>query len=110
MKNVRIWQFVNDSAVKITIRPGVPLRHYRFSRDCEGYSSELNRWWMDENGDVWNSVYYEGRDCDGRVSRGGLYKLAEVAAIAWPEQGCAYPSWTKIKEGRRDYSAEAMNY
>jgi hypothetical protein len=70
--NARFWQYLNGSPVKLTLRPG-----QRFSWFCkepheEGWSSEFQRWGLDERGWlVFNEWETDGRDCDGRLSRSG---------------------------------------
>jgi hypothetical protein len=64
----RFWEWINGSWVKISLKPNESIRHYQGSNDEEGYSAEFNSW-TNEGHRVVSASRFEGRDCDGRMSR-----------------------------------------
>jgi hypothetical protein len=70
--NARFWQYVNGSPVKLTLRPGQRVQWYTWHEHEEGWASEAHRWSLDpESGLVFDEWQTDGRDCDGRLQRGG---------------------------------------
>ena len=65
--NQNIWQFINGSWVKIKLRPGVSLYHCTVNSHDEGFERRNETFELTECGTVVeNTVWTEGRDCDGR--------------------------------------------
>lgn len=69
IQTARIWVFLTNGPVKISVPLGKTLTHRRFERTDEGWDSETNSWTWDGTRLVQVSVS-EGRDCDGRLTRG----------------------------------------
>ncbi len=120
--NVRFWDYVNDGYVRITLKPGQELKHYRYSANEEGYSSTLEGWEYPVGETFIISKFaMHGRDCDGRVSRAGVstcpignldyrrpYQYQDGSGkLVWsPRQ----PAWVRKSSSCRDYEAEAAGY
>lgn len=68
--NARFWVYVNDTAVKITLKPGQTLRHYRAEQTEEGWQS-YDVTWHSDGVHVHREWCSDGRDCDGRLSHYG---------------------------------------
>jgi hypothetical protein len=127
LPNARIWLWLNDGWVKLTVQPDQPLRHSTFCRHDEGWSAEYHTWTWDGETLV-EECATDGRDCDGRLSTHSarLTTLAQFRAcpafayfnpldlrlplIQLPVPGMALPEWTEGERGQRDYAAEAMGY
>jgi hypothetical protein len=113
---LKFWQYINGSPVRLKLRPGQTLRHFRFSRDCEGWSSESNTWTAADDGSLISTVLSDGRDCDGRLTRGGtyrsvrLYANADVESSTWNDRQIFYPEWDEVSSSQRDEYAEMANY
>lgn len=120
--NARIWEYINDDYVKITLRPGQCLVWGRFGRDEEGWSSETTRWEWDGT-TLTFAFCMDGTDCDGRTSSHGCFKTTrdkfamkdtyppgEICVTANGAEVIHLPEWEKVSDGRRDYSAEAAGY
>lgn len=114
MRNIRFWHFMNDGWVKITLRPETTLHHYKSAPTDEGWSSEAVMWSYD--GDVASmECIYDGRDCDGRLTRG--YDLTLEKIETYPKGDCLedFPGgpravWRETDSYQRDQYAELMNY
>lgn len=127
--NARFWVFENDGWIKLTLKPGQSLTWSHGGRDEEGYSWTGERWTFDGLL-VINESSYDGRDCDGRISRETVLtcpvgflqgKPAEAARLVtfgqedpWSfevwEPMPPRPEWERARASQRDYSAEAMGY
>lgn len=117
--NARIWTFLNDGFVKLTLEAGRPLVWSKFGRHDEGWSSEVHRWEWDGN-ELVESICTDGRDCDGRLSTHALFRTTPDRFHARSQEvyyecggigeAICTPEWEKVEAGQRDYSAEAMNY
>jgi len=113
MTRARFWTTgAQGNPVKITLRPGETLRHYRFSRDEEGWSSASDCYYHagDHIECEWTT---DGVDCDGRLSRAGvsICAISDLAAgYKDAEAGVTWPDWKAERESQRDYAAEAMGF
>ena len=117
--NLKFWVWLNDGPIRIKLRPGKSLTHYRWNRDEEGWSSQLSTWTHDGDG-VIEKYTSDGRDCDGRLTQHGLYRASIANLAVNPLNGIGYlpgfddkiafPKWDKLSSSQRDEYAEAMNY
>jgi hypothetical protein len=126
-QNARIWVWLNDGWVKLTLRPDQPLNHSHCCRHDEGWSAEYYTWTW--NGEVLVEEYAtDGRDCDGRLSTHSThfttperfrvqpaYRFFNNLDLRLPDYQIpipeiAVPEWTRGQQRQRDYSAEAMGY
>lgn len=112
--NFRFWQFVNGGWVKLTLRPLQRLTHHEFGRDEEGYAHTVETWDLNEAATVCGyQSHFEGRDCDGRISRywvGEFDRRTGTYVPAYAAPGLVRPDFVELSRRQRDYSAEAMNY
>jgi hypothetical protein len=110
--NVRFYDFINGSPVRITLQPGKSLSHSEFQPTDEGYSRISNTWThMGER--VYCETHTDSRDCDGRYSSDVLsvFNISEAAAgFHDVEAGVRLPKWVNVDARQRDYTAESMNY
>ena len=117
----RFWAFINDSPVKISIRPGMVLLHASGGAHEEGYSMEWIRW--EHDGDrVLCEFGTVGRDCDGPHEttselqcplpdlRSRIIELESCGFWPRPRSWLLFPAWEKISTSQRDYTAEAAGY
>jgi hypothetical protein len=115
-RNARIWVWLNDAPVKITLKPGQTLRWSHAARTEEGWSSESHEWHWD--GQLVEQIDTDGRDCDGRLSTSASYfttpHLFQAHEAHEPpdsqDVSIRFPRWEKISAHQRDYSAESMGY
>ena len=118
-RNARFWTMTPSADwVKITLRPGQPLKHHRGGPTEEGWHRQDTTFWL-EDGFVHCATATDGTDCDGR-----LQTFCEVAchidrlACRTPHEssvgelppGTLLPDWQKVDESQRDFAAEAMGY
>jgi hypothetical protein len=120
--NARFWVWENDGWIKITLKPGQTLRHFRGGETDEGYSNEWQSYEYDgDEGTVVSRYSNESRDCDGRhvYYADSHCPISELQARppepADPEWGTEEipvprPEWRKGSASQRDYYAEAMGY
>ena len=111
-KNARFWDYVSDSWVKITLRPGQQLHHSHGGSTDEGYHRQSTSW--EHGGDrVVEIDVSQSRDCDGRMDTYGQYAcpLEELNSKPWePSPSGLLPNWKRVSSRQRDYSAEAAGY
>lgn len=109
-RNARFWVFINDSPVKLTLRPGQTLRWCHSSPTEEGWSAE-GYTYHHEGDRVTLEHVTDGRDCDGRLRQ--IYvdfvSLDDLAAGNVFE-GIAYPKWESVEGSVYDEYAQAANY
>lgn len=122
-RNARFWVY-SGGPVKITLRPGQRLSHYRGGPADEGWFSESNSWhYPDDEDAVYREWCFDGRDCDGRHSTSGedrcelsaLHAGAEIDGQFYdhPEHwiGLNWPAWDEHKPGLvYDEFAQAAGY
>ena len=132
LPNARFRVWLNDQWVMLTLKPLQTLEWHYWHRDEEGYSAAWYKWeW--QGAFIVESVYSEGRDCDGKVSRGDISRCHYLALnadpvldwTAWNEQwsrpgphieaplpspGMFKPAWKTVESTQRDFSAEAAGY
>lgn len=111
-QNARFWDYVNDSWVKITLRPGQQLHHSYGGPTEEGY-----RWgttsWEHEGDRVVEIDDIQSRDCDGRMDTHGEYACPLEELNGRPSEFSPVgrvPNWKRVSSRQRDYSAEAAGY
>lgn len=111
MKNARFNVWINDGLVKITLKPGQTLSHYKFERTDEGWHSEAVEWEHGGEGVTRNS-YSSGVDCDGRLDCQYEDYCPLSDLTNWEVDGEDYkmPDWQDVRSSQRDHYAEAMNY
>jgi hypothetical protein len=125
--NARIWLWLNDGWVKLTLQPDQPLNHAHSCHHDEGWSAEYFTWTWDGHVLVEEHAT-DGRDCDGRHSTHSTHSTTPDRFRAHPARrffnnldprlpdyempvpDIAVPEWTRGKCRQRDYSAEAMGY
>lgn len=110
MQNLKFWDYVNGSPVRLKLRPGQTLRHFRGGPDSEGWRSESMRWQHTGAG-VYCESLTEGRDCDGYSSRwADSFCPPEGLASGASCDGVTYPRWEDSTVECRDEYAEAAGY
>lgn len=117
--NARFWVYTDAGPVKLTLRPGQSLTHYVGGATDEGWSS-FSSTWSHEGDHVRREWCDDGRDCDGRLTRGGtdacpIGELAAGMPIYWPEneelfEGIHVPAWGEPDRWQRDEQAELAGY
>jgi hypothetical protein len=68
LKNIRFNIYINDSDVKITLKPNQSLNWHECHETEEGWSSTSYNWNYDGNL-LYLDAIYDGRDCDGRLTQ-----------------------------------------
>ncbi len=128
-RKIRFWEYFNGGYVKITLKHGQTLSHYRGGLDDEGWSAEHCKWAFDTDGNepvLTHQWMNEGRDCDGYLKRSGISiaradRVTFVAAkdyskprpeplLLWDGKPVMVPDWKKVSLGQRDEYAERMGY
>lgn len=113
-RNVRFWDFINGSPVKLTLRPGQKLHHYQAAPTDEGWHSNAHSWeYVHPDGIVLVEYESDGVDCDGRLSSGGtrwFYDYEADAGYCPDDEDHCYPRWQADEYWRRDWQAEAAGY
>jgi hypothetical protein len=108
-KQARFWIYHNG-AVRIKLGTDQTFHHVSGGATDEGYSWEAARYTFDGKLVTceWST---DARDCDGRMTRGGVTvcRVGDLAAGIC-EDGIAFPAWQQIDESQRDFAAEAMGY
>lgn len=110
---VRFWVWINDAPVKLTLREGGHLYHYKAASTDEGWRTEANVWiWAKGEDTILHSTYSREVDCDGRMDHEHASRCPLDQLAAWDdgEDGVAYPLWLELSSSQRDHSAEAMGY
>jgi hypothetical protein len=109
-KTARFWVFVNGDAVKLSLRKGQTLSYSVGCSTDEGWERTTYVWEFD--GQFVSEQYdWDGRDCDGRMSRSAEYVCHVEELPNGNETECAkYPLWKEAKSERRDFAAEAAGY
>lgn len=113
-RTARFWEFINGDLVKISLKYGQELTWTNFHQHEEGYSSEVITWKFigGSSPQVIRISSTRSTDCDGRYS--GEFEefclFIELRGLSVEGEDQCFPEWQKVKELRRDYSAERMNY
>ncbi len=116
MKNVRFWAYVNGGPVKVTLKPGQKLEHNVGGPTDEGWHSESTSWeYPADEEAVYRCWCSDGRDCDGRLTRGGEDRCESGRLSCGyddPEDaGVVYPAWDEVRDhGVYDEYAQASGY
>ena len=113
-RNIRFWEFVNGSWVKLTLAPGQTLHHATGGPTDEGYSFECRAYNYDSSA-VTREITCEARDCDGRLDRFYEQTLERIEVIAADPSMLDHPAgpravWADGQSSQRDYSAESAGY
>lgn len=112
-QSARFWIYWHDWT-KLTLKPGQTLHHSYTNKDEEGWSRCAASW--EHRGDaVVEKSYFEGRDCDGRISTSKVFRcpigLLQSVREECPDQPMPpRPDWEEVNSWQRDYAAEAMGY
>ena len=110
--NIRFWDYVTSTPVKLKLTPGQKLTYKKYYNDDEGWTLKVTSWEYIENQLI--CVHFtDGTDCDGRLSTFNAYicELNELYSGSINEEfGIKYPKWKSLKSEQRDYSAENMGY
>ncbi|HNS55596.1 MAG TPA: hypothetical protein PKO34_00965 [Smithellaceae bacterium] len=107
--NVRFWEYINHSLVKLTLPPEQIINWSRFSPTEEGWMRET-RTYEHEDGMVTLLIVTEGKDCDGRIKTVWEGYFDPHAEKELPPTGLPIPVWHEKKQRQRDYTAEALGY
>ena len=117
---VRFWRHVDNGPVRIKVKSGQVLRWHKGERTDEGWRSISEEYWHDGEY-LYCRWQRDGRDCDGRLTTGGLSRVnirhyCEGDAVCWrdpdPVFGCIeYPAWVLIENDPvYDEYAQAAGY
>lgn len=112
--NVRFWFWWNDSAVKLTLRPGQTINFGTGGPDEEGWHYDAET--IDYHGDfLTRKTYSGGTDCDGRLERESRLRCHVLGLRFYPygndnAQKIAFPKWEMLFASQRDQFAEAAGY
>lgn len=107
---VRFWAIYRGSPVRLTLHQGKGLS-WQFSHPTEeGYHEEGATYFL--NGDTLTQEWwYDGRDCDGRMTREGECECRiDQLAAGYQEGEITWPKWEPVNSRQRDYAAEAAGY
>lgn len=116
--NKRIWIWINQGWVRITIAPDRATEFWTGGRHEEGYSYTYYRYYQ-EGDEVVYEANEDARDCDGRLDRywsGVMCGQREFDAATDHTLRCEkgemllIPNWEKRSSSQRDYNAESMGY
>lgn len=112
----RFWWWHEDGWVRLKVREDAEPLHWGTAHLTEeGSHSVFYEWWADDSGVYYRVDAFE-RDCDGPLSRHGLYRCD------WDELDThlAYdlnghfshrtPCWEEVETSQRDEYAERMGY
>jgi hypothetical protein len=111
--NVRFWEFINGSHVKITLCPGQRLAWDQFERTDEGWSETWETWELSKDGlALERECGSDGQDCDGRLSRGhtAIASADPFTFVDCYEFAGKRPDWQDADDWQRDQFAEAAGY
>lgn len=130
--NARFWDIINGGLVKITLKPGQSITHFRGGPTEEGWFLEETTWYYDPYLDaVRCHTINDGVDCDGRLSHADeaistledlrmvtakkVYWTLDGGASFYPKLDDRYkaikkPRWETLESYQRDYAAEAAGY
>lgn len=118
---VRFWRWINNGAVRIKLNEGQTLHWHRSERTDEGWSSEAETYEHDGR-TLFLRWQNDGRDCDGRLTRGGLSGVdiqgyCEGTRVHKREENdrgpedITFPAWVNIdNDPVYDEYAQAANY
>lgn len=118
--NARFWGLINDSPVKITIKPGHSLHWRKVWCHEEGWSAEAVTWFH-EIDHIDRQSMTDGTDCDGRLSTftecrctlgslGGYRPSPHAADVPESLDAYQFPQWERVRGSQRDQYAETMGY
>jgi hypothetical protein len=111
--NVRFWEFINGSHVKLTLRPKQRLAWDQFERTDEGWSQSGETWELSADGlALERESFSDGVDCDGRLSRGNssIASADPFTFIPCYQFAGKRPDWQDGDGWQRDQFAEAAGY
>jgi hypothetical protein len=115
-KVARFWTWHLEGYVRLTVREGKELRWSTRGPTDEGWSSREEIWSLVQ-GNLWQHIYNDGVDCDGRLSTESAYMcpVDKLAAFLCEDKDLnpsqiRCPSWERRRSSQRDYSAEAAGY
>lgn len=110
MQNLKFWEYVNGSPVRLTLRPGQTLHWSKGGPDSEGWGRESICWKHTGTG-VYTESFVEGRDCDGYSSRwADSFCPPEGLTSGASFDGVTFPRWEDSTVECRDEYAEAAGY
>ena len=111
MINVKFWVWINDSPVKLKLRPGQSLRWHRAWDTDEGWSSTAEQWVYDaDDGLIHRDCVDDGCDCDGRLTRSHSLVTAPWQVADNEVDGIRYPDWQIESADVYDQFAQAAGY
>jgi hypothetical protein len=117
MFNARLWVYINDDFVKLTLSPKQGLTWSKAWRTEEGYASISETFEFDGQ-EVWHRTDRDGRDCDGRLStrEDETCSLESLQARPVPcfdthrNMCISLPEWITGSGSVYDEYAQAANY
>jgi hypothetical protein len=109
--NARFWTTINNSPVKITLKPDETLEWGRTEPTNEGYSHEGLSFSHDD-GIVVCEAANGGRDCDGVLYSYSTLACPreQLARRLCTENGLLFPAWKQVNADQYDQYAQAANY
>ena len=108
--NARFWNYVNGSAVKLTIRPGQTLSWSQCWRHEEGWSRETVTFSHVGTGVEVESIS-DGRDCDGYMSaKSSSYCPIANLSKGSIREGVKFPRWHDPEVEVYDQFAQRAGY
>lgn len=107
--NARFSVFYRGSPVVLTIKPDEFVELCEWDTHDEGGWREVSTYAFDGR-EVVRDVSRDSRDCDGRIHEDSrcVCPVARLRSHAF--DGTLWPEWERVREGQRDYAAEAMGY
>lgn len=111
VKNARFWAWINGGPVKLTLRPGQRLEHCEGGPTDEGWHLDSTAWeYAEDEPVIYREWCSDGRDCDGRLTRGGE-DCCDVASLEADADGEVWPQWQEHRDhGVYDEFAQAAGY
>jgi hypothetical protein len=106
MKPIRLWTFWCNNWVRIKVPATGTLRLYTCFNTEEGWHSEEEIYYL-KDGFVYCESETDGRDCDGRLTRGSVHRKPAISdPFEWEIKEKSVPTydsnnnlkWVNIKE------------
>jgi hypothetical protein len=128
-KTYRFWITHNGRSVRLSLKVGQSIDLHSGGPTEEGYHRASHVYYIDrEKGVLIGEHWWEGSDCDGRMSGGGdnyaelnaleakpqpwIYSLEPTPLERQEREGrpVSYPDWQRLDRWQRDYQGEAAGF
>lgn len=106
--NARFWAWINQSWVKLLLRPGETITVRRCRTTEEGWEASAVCWEYDGSV-VTRTSDSCGCDCDGMIDRTSVSLCAVDELRCDMIDGISVPNWQKENSWQRDHAAEAAD-